>query len=86
MIVSTYTTKNGVTIRFLDDGYRDRTPEQLERVREEIRRTAWRIAEAKAARQRAGSPEEEAKDTSSVSPTADSFPSRGSHDSKEVRT
>ncbi len=86
MVVDEFKTTQGVHIRILDDAVRGQTDEERELIVREARRCAWRIAEAKAARQRAGSPEEEAKDTSSVSPTADSFPSRGSHDSKEVRT
>lgn len=44
-VVKEMVTSKGVHIRFLDDDYRDKTPEELEAVKREAQRTAWRIAE-----------------------------------------
>lgn len=49
-VVAEFKTSKGVTIRILDDAYKDKTPEELARIRREAQVTAWRIAEAKARR------------------------------------
>ena len=53
MVVDEFKTTQGVHIRILDDAFRGQTDEERERIVREARRCAWRIAEAKAARQRA---------------------------------
>lgn len=52
MVVKDMTTSKGVTISFLDDAYRDKTPAEQEALSRNAQRTAWRIAEAKARRER----------------------------------
>lgn len=42
-IVKEYTTPEETTIRFNDEAYRDKTPEELEAVMENIRRTAYEV-------------------------------------------
>lgn len=39
-VVKEYVTETGVTIRFHDDEYRDKTPEELKAVRDEMNRVA----------------------------------------------
>ncbi len=63
MVVEEFKTTQGVHIRILDDAFRGQTDEERERIAQEARRCAWRIAEAKARRERA---EETNNDTSSA--------------------
>lgn len=47
-IVKTIITKNGTTVHICDNYYRDISPEELERRRNEARRAAWRIIHKRA--------------------------------------
>ena len=40
-VVMEYITKNGVTVRFHDEAYFGKTDDELERIKENARRTAW---------------------------------------------
>ena len=46
-VVAEFKTKKGVTIRILDDAFKDKTPEELAQIRREAQETAWRIQFAK---------------------------------------
>lgn len=50
-VVAEYKFNHG-TVSILDDEIRDVTAEEMDRRIAEVRRTAWRIAEAKARRER----------------------------------
>ncbi len=52
-VVAEYKTDSGVTVRILDDAIAGVGQEEMERRIREVQRTAWRIAENEARRQRA---------------------------------
>ncbi|MBQ7737309.1 MAG: hypothetical protein IJT62_05675 [Oscillospiraceae bacterium] len=52
-VVAEYRTDSGVTVRILDDAIAGVGQEEMERRIREVQRTAWRIAENEARRQRA---------------------------------
>ncbi|NBI63709.1 hypothetical protein D3Z38_11735 [Clostridiales bacterium] len=42
-IVKEWKTEHGATIQINDDAYRDKTPEELEKIRQHANATIWRL-------------------------------------------
>ena len=54
MVVAEFKTSNGVSVSILDDAYRDKSEEELARIRRAAQVTAWRIWEKNELRKQKG--------------------------------